>query len=211
MRRPVRNRSGIGLLLAVAVLPAHAQDMSDQARQYILSATNRGAVDRLVRETAARSSAGCSDLKSAGSMSVTPYRPLKFSADGKLVEGTSKEVIPASLCGEALRFNILNSVGQDGRVRHLALLTGTTLADPTLQRDAIQQAMIAATPASPAKCPDLMVRNTIFVALEESAFGGKRAWRENWVVQACGKPVQVEIKFVPDPTGTTIAARVPKP
>ena len=112
-------------------------------------------------------------------------------------------------------FYYIVPVGSSSRT---ALLPGTTIADPLLQRDGIRYATLAAEAngPKPAGCNTVRVVDTAFGAYGTPAPKARpgvdpRSWTENWTVDACGTSTLVKLSFLPDATGTTISAGVDRP
>ena len=91
-------------------------------------------------------------------------------------------------------------------------MPGGTIADPILQRDAINYARLGATVASK-DCKQLELVDTHFEAFglrePKTADPGPNArfrpWWETWTLVGCGRKFDVPINFIPDERGTTIA------
>ena len=120
-------------------------------------------------------------------------------------------------CGKSKTFNLFYNIVPGGQSSRTALLPGTTIADPLLQRDGIAYAKLAieANGPKPAGCKAIRVIDTAFGAYGPAAPAVRpgvdpRSWNENWTVDACGTAAIVKISFLPNATGTTISATVDK-
>ena len=118
----------------------------------------------------------------------------------------------ASGCGTDRLLNALTIIGPDGSLHTEALLPGTTITDPQLQRDSVPYAA-GAIGQLPPGCEQGGVVNTRFVGVDgeppgtrPSPGGQPRPWTEVWTLQACSKRTDVTIHFTPDQTGTEIRA-----
>jgi hypothetical protein len=101
-------------------------------------------------------------------------------------------------CKPEVRRTFLLASTKDG-IRSAELAPGGTIADATLQRDVLQGVMAATIGRAPAKCKDVRVRDTRVT----SAAGVSQPWTEVWTLGACGRSIDVEVRFVPSPRGGT--------
>jgi hypothetical protein len=115
-------------------------------------------------------------------------------------------------CSQSGIFNVMTFVGKTGQIRTIGLLPGTTRANPILQRDAAQAALVGAFLRAPAGCKPSQSQRIIDTAFIE--FSGApaadvpsgrdpRPWKENWTVLVCNAQIIVPLHFTPDATGTT--------
>lgn len=75
---------------------------------------------------------------------------------------------------------------------------GTSIADPTLQKDAVTNVFIAAIANSNNKpCKDLVISNTEYIKHQD------KKWEEVWTVRNCGSHIPVQLLFTPDGKGGT--------
>lgn len=117
-------------------------------------------------------------------------------------------------CGETRILNILFLFTPNGKMRRIALLPGTTIADARLQQDALMYAEMGMQNLMPSlDCKDIQYTNTSFVAFGEAnpqvpPGRDNRSWTEEWTVRACGVTGIVTMHFIPDATGTTISSGV---
>ena len=134
------------------------------------------------------------------------YKPLVFDGSGHPMDGAWKQSVAQKGCGQDRVLNVVfwldpNTHAVNGR----PLFPGTTRSDPTLQKDAMPFAGMAAR--WPEKdCKTGYVETTEFLAetgtLVEGAKG--KPWDELWTLTSCTKVAKVTLHFVPDSTGTTI-------
>lgn len=201
----------VSLALAVPLLRAGADDGSLELARILQDNVNRQVVIETAREQNRHLPDTC-DAATYSETSRSVLSPPLIDGTGKLVEGAWLQRIIASGCGTHRQLNILTFAQHDGALRRTALLPGTTIADPLLQQDAIQSALVQAHRLIPPACLQARVFETRFVEFEgtpSSTVHGQvvRPWREDWRVEGCGKRVVVPVHFVPDPTGTTILAK----
>jgi hypothetical protein len=83
---------------------------------------------------------------------------------------------------------------------------GLTRGNPTLQADARKFAQPLVQTAAPA-CKNAYLDNTSILA-SPAADIPHSPWSEIWTIDACGVPVNIQLDFTPDSTGTLIGARV---
>lgn len=148
----------------------------------------------------------CAALVSAGS-TVTMLTPVAFAADGYPVSGLWRQSFPVSGCGNDTTINFFFRGQPDEKIASIIGVPGETRADLTLQRDALKYAHLGAQAVAPG-CTNGHVRHTRYDGVADAR---TKAWRERWIVAACGRNVEVPITFTPDSTGTTITAQMPKP
>ena len=155
--------------------------------------------------TALSVEAGIADQVAGGNLArlrQTPsYQAAVISAAYKI------EHVAVAGCARPWRVNVLVRVVSPGSLATIALLPGSTHADPVLQRDATLYA-VAAAAADPKGCKPIYIADTAFLAADAGrpAIEGKPAWSERWSVMQCKTRTDVEMRFIPDATGTTIAA-----
>ena len=87
------------------------------------------------------------------------------------------------------------------------MLPGTSRAEPTLQKDSLEYAAMAASIPED-NCEKAWVDNTEFLNLTAETQEGAKSepWDEKWTLISCTKKAEVLMHFIPDKTGTTIAA-----
>jgi hypothetical protein len=101
-------------------------------------------------------------------------------------------------CKPQVRRTFLLVSTKDG-TRSAELAPGGTIADATLQRDVLQGVMAATIGRVPGKCKDAQVRDTRVT----SATAPSQPWSEIWTLGACGRSIDVEVRFAPSPRGGT--------
>lgn len=113
-------------------------------------------------------------------------------------------------CGESKIYNALFSVNPTtGEIEHEAYIPGNTMANPLLVRDAMASALISATARSNMQhCKDVTVFDMqVTDAPRTVQTNGTRTlgggWREKWIMNVCGKTVDVPITFTPSRSGGT--------
>jgi hypothetical protein len=138
--------------------------------------------------------------------------PPRLDAEGKVASGAWKESILETGCGTSRLLNALTEVAPDGSLETRALLPGTTITDPELQRDSVKYAA-AGMGDMPPGCDEGGVIDTKFIGVDGAPRGvlpvpgaSTRPWSELWTLQACGKRAEVTMHFRPDATGTAIHA-----
>ncbi len=182
---------------------------------------NTPAEQQAVRENAIAdwnlSSAPCPTAQGA-LVDVAFYKMPTFNAAGAPTSGVWKLTTKWTGCGKSKTFNLFYNIVPGGSSSRTALLPGTTIADPLLQRDGIRYATLAAEAngPKPAGCNTVRVVDTAFGAYGTPAPKARpgvdpRSWTENWTVDACGTSTLVKLSFLPDATGTTISAGVDRP
>jgi hypothetical protein len=106
-------------------------------------------------------------------------------------------------CGKTKRNNLLVEVQKDGP-RADILLPGETFATPRQMTEAIPMVGAYAAPSLEKVCKEIRVADTRIVkppVVAKGAKGPTAPWKENWVVQGCGKQVDVPVTFTPNPKG----------
>ena len=118
------------------------------------------------------------------------------------------EHVTVAGCGRPWQLNVLFQVLVPGSIATVALLPGTTHANPVLQKDGALYAFIAAG-VDAKGCKPIYIADTTYVAQssETPAIPGKPAWLERWSVAQCQQRTEVEMSFTPDRAGTTIKTR----
>lgn len=169
-------------------LPALAQPADPGAR--VLETARQSMVQANCAAATARQATAPTPLVDQTVRAATYYRVL--------VEG----------CGQRRQMNYVHIVLHDGNTRLLAMLPGTTAADPLLQRDALGAARMSAQAAVP-ECREVRPVGTDFDSpdAEPGAARRTRPWTETWHFDACGTAVRVPMLFTPTASGTSFTAR----
>lgn len=198
----------IATLSAFHTPPALADTAADE-KAYLASPETREAA-RVALKTAAEQVMPACATYSADDASTVVYKNLRLR-NGRPEDGLFRESATVHGCGTSRRISVLGLVRPDGNVQRVALLPGTTLGDPIVQRDAIPYAISGAAKRIPAQCHDVRVKNTDFIGYDPATIENKKPWREIWTVSACQATIAVDMLFRPDSDGTTIIARPHKP
>jgi hypothetical protein len=204
------------VFIAVPLVGARADDSSlgiassSELDRIMQDNANRQAVIETAREQNQQLPNPC-DSATYTETSRTVLNPPQVDGTGKLIGGSWLQSVIATGCGTRRQLNVLTLPQHDGALRRIALLPGTTIADPLLQRDAIQYVMVQAHRLIPPDCGQASVVETRFVEFEGTPLStvhgsAVRPWREDWRVEGCGKRVIVPVRFTPDSSGTTIHA-----
>lgn len=101
-------------------------------------------------------------------------------------------------CKEALRRSLL-VIDQDGKLKVIGLLPGTTGADPNLQMDAVNIVSGAAVTRIP-DCDDVSITDTEMLQAPPPEGG---PWTERWTVSGCKKSEAIDVNFTPSAQGGT--------
>jgi hypothetical protein len=185
---------------------------SPQFQQFALRPENhQGVVKVLQAQWFQTIGTACASIKPVD-WRVTIYQPVRFNPDGTAASGLWKEIVTSEGCGVRKVFNVGSVVNQDGSIRRIGLLPGTTHADPQLEADGLIQARAAAVGVLPKDCAQTMIIDTNFLtpegvpALKTVPGRDPQPWREEWTVKGCDAKAIVIMHFVPDATGTGIHA-----
>ncbi|HEY2526913.1 MAG TPA: hypothetical protein VGJ20_03030 [Xanthobacteraceae bacterium] len=210
-RRSALRLAIIGVALAVALVGGRAEDASLELARIVKDSANQQAVTEFAREQNGQLPGACDKATYNETSRALVLSPPQVDGSGKLIAGAWLQSVIATGCGTSRQLNMLTSAQPDGTLRRIALLPGTTIADPQLQRDGIQFAMGGVGQLMPPDCRrEARVVETRFVEFEGPPAStvqpvrAARPWREDWTVEGCGKRVVVPVHFIPDPTGTTI-------
>lgn len=138
-----------------------------------------------------------------------------FDAAGNPLSGQWRVLTWIDGCGEERIINLQFWFLRDGKLTTTLLLPGTSIANLTLQRDAIFYAMMGMATIAPKDCKEHPVIDTRFKSwdsgeLPQAKGAVRRPWTEEWTVRLCGVTGVVPMHFVPDAKGTTIHSEVLK-
>jgi hypothetical protein len=204
----------IPALAAVAVLcgppSLHAAEIPLAFRQYVARPEHVAAVGEHARSFIAKDPS-CK-LETARIVGASLLTPVTFGPDGTPTSGTWKEIMRVDGCSRSGVYNVATAVDASGGIHVFGLLPGTSIADPQLERDAIDRALIAARLKALPNCTETYVVDTAFESYADTANPGveagreARTWRERWTVQGCAVTILVEMTFTPHPGGTGIVA-----
>lgn len=146
---------------------------------------------------------GCKDIKDFKLESLTLLRAV---TDEHGRNGMWRSRYRMNACGKNEFGNVLVLDHNGTRVLGVGN-PGDSIADPLLQNDVKTSFMLAAS-ARIKDCNEApKVRNTRVVEAPQTKGD---PWREVWVATACGKDVEVPIRFAPDATGTGFVVEMPK-
>lgn len=159
----------------------------------------------------ARAMLASGDCREAEPKIVSP--PTRM--DDPLVPGALRQSVLVEGCGGRGLLNFMVLPAPGGGERVAPMFPGTTITEPTLQRDGLRQAIVAAKAVAP-DCDGFTVNGTRFDGPRDlPARGGKVAqpWKETWLLGACGRSVAVPMEFVPNERGASISvdARAVRP
>jgi hypothetical protein len=133
------------------------------------------------------------------------YKPMAFDNSGHPTQGAWKQSVAEKGCGQDRLLNVFFWLDPNtNSLRAMPLFPGTTRADPTLQKDAMPHAALAAQ--WPEKnCKIGYMENTEFLTENGEPLDGKgKPWDELWTLASCTKKAKVTLHFIPDKTGTTV-------
>jgi hypothetical protein len=182
----------------------------NQMQAFIGSDVYKGLLTRALAGLPQTAFPRCPTLVS-GAAKVTIVKPMSFAGDGFPNAGLWKQRISVKGCGNDTVLNFYFSAGADEKINTVIGIPGATLADLTLQRDAVLFANTGAM--SVAKdCKKFDVTNTRFEgfglskppAPDPGPGNHFRPWRETWTVVGCGHMIDVPLDFIPDEKGTQI-------
>lgn len=152
----------------------------------------------------------CPALKS-GNSNLLIIKPVSFGQSGYPNGGAWKQTFPVSGCGNDTILNLYFFAGADEKVNTAIGIPGTTLADPILQRDAVQYANIGSSLAAK-DCKLFLVKNTKFesfgLSIPPTPDPGPsqrfRPWWETWTMVGCNRTFRTPMNFIPDAKGTRV-------
>jgi hypothetical protein len=135
--------------------------------------------------------------------------PPTFDQAGVPTSGAWHVVSQVEGCGEARIMTVFYFFPKGGEMKRITGLPGTTIADLTLQRDALPYAIVGMAGLAPKDCKSTLFTNTRFVGFGQTIAQSipgpiKRDWTEEWTVWSCGVTGIVTMRFTPDATGTGI-------
>jgi hypothetical protein len=192
--------------------PQQAQDLPPTLLPLLTRPDHKAALLEAAHAVDASGVPACPDATYVTTGEIGVLHPPKLDAEGKVASGAWKESIQETGCGTVRLLNALTEVRPDGSLETRALLPGTTITDPELQRDSVQYAA-AAMGEMPPGCDVGFVVDTKFIGVDGAPPGALpvpgapvRPWSERWTLQACGKRAEVRMHFTPDATGTAIHA-----
>ncbi len=146
---------------------------------------------------------------------LTIYAPAQFDAKGELVAGIWSEKVIESGCGTGPRqLNVLTMLQPGSQPARIPTMPGSTHADPTTQRNALQYAEAVAVRGSPPGCKQEVFTDTQFdgytgLPNPDLTNRDSRAWREVWLLSACGTNYVIGLTFTPNEKGIELTATNP--
>ncbi len=148
----------------------------------------------------------CSSARFELKDTVAIYARPSFDNSGAITGGAWKQVVSEEGCSARRTLNVLVWVKEPRAIAMMPLLPGTTHANPQLQKDGMQYAVMQA--GGPEKdCATGYVADTEFLEREAAPQGARSSpWREAWTLASCTKRTRVVMRFIPDSTGTQIVA-----
>jgi hypothetical protein len=213
----MRNIAMAAVCCALAGASATAQNVDKavdkRVGDYLRSAKVRGALASAIQQQTRASNPDCKDVKIASTSQFSILKQIEFGgANGAAKEGNWIESVKVTSCGVERRHNI-QTVIVDGKIKMLAKMNGSSIANAVLQRDAATLLPAAVKTVAGRDCEKPEVVDTEFTEFQgEPVANAKdgpksRVWREEWRVKACGKEVSLPIVFTPTSTGTSIAVK----
>ena len=185
------------------VPPVASGAEADAFKRVVEGEAHKAAVLAAAERQNAGMPGGCEGMRFAPQDDFVFLEQLRFDADGRLQAGAWLERVTGNGCGGSRQFNVATAA-QGGDVRRATLFPGTTRADFELQRNSLRQvaagAAVAVPGCTPALLAGLRVVDTFFVS-----FTGpldlpreRQPWAEIWLVAACGRFVELPIRFAPE-------------
>ena len=187
--------------------PTFAALVQQPAWQDPLLAAARAQAKQLPGECAAASFKPSSDL-------IVYVQP-QFSPQGALTQGIWSERVDETGCGAPRQLNILTVLQPGAAPTRIPTMPGSTHADPSTQKTALEYAQAVAVRASPPNCRTQSFINTRFdgytgLPNPEITDGRQsRAWREVWTLYACGSTYDIELTFTPNSKGMQLVGTNP--
>lgn len=190
---------------------AHGQDVGAEAREFLATPEyNHNAMSALEPQVPRLIPANCRAGLHGSGMLRSP--DLHFAADGRPDKGWIRVSYDTDGCGSPRTFNVWVVARASGAPRFVAGVPGSSKADLALQADATRwfRTAVVAAPFTPSGCKDIRLLDTRFDAFTgnaaDAARMAARPWHETWHAYACGHTGDIDMRFSPDATGTTIAA-----
>jgi hypothetical protein len=205
--------------LVAGIASAHAQGPDQRLARYVASHEYADAVMGRAEEADRLRKTGCDQPKALRHALFQVLDPPRFAEGSDVpIAGVWMDRVDIDRCGAAVAENIL-VVAEEGAVKFVRLLPGTTRASPLLQHDAMQPAISAAVvkkdnaeKAGAKPCPDQegttvsdtrFVRERVPIVNDPSGRMTAGAWDETWTFLFCGREVPVQIYFDADGSGGT--------
>jgi hypothetical protein len=203
-----RVQSALPLALALAASAAWPDSPPTRLANFVQRPEQQSAMASLASNQWKALYGNCDSLELKGAQ-LLAQGAVEFDADGFPKKGLFSVAYRLAGCGQEHRLTVVSVVAPDGTLKRQASLPGTTIADVLLQRDSLPYARLALARVEPRDCTSMRVLDTRFLTYgaEGPAVApgrDKRAWNEQWTVDACGTEAIVTMHFVPDATGTAI-------
>ena len=194
------------MLLLPATAQAHRTSVAMQFAAVLQESGHRQLVLYTAKQTPVWTRISCRAARFARAPEIGVYVRVQFDKSGIPISGEWREGVVASGCGAPITLNVLTLITAPATLATGYLLPGDTIADPILQNYA-QSFALKAAGGLPNGCTDAYVANTKFVGYDGPGSAGNIGpWKEVWTLHLCGPPRRVLMQFIPDATGTTIAA-----
>uniref|UniRef100_UPI00131DD00E hypothetical protein n=1 Tax=Acidisphaera sp. L21 TaxID=1641851 RepID=UPI00131DD00E len=160
----------------------------------------------------------CAAAKFKPTGELIVYAPAEFEPDGTLSGGVWNERVDVTGCNAPIRLNILTVLQPGGAPSRIPTMPGDTRADPATQKNALGYAQAVAIRYMTAMQPGC--RQQVFTNTQFDGYTGlpiaeiqngrpNRAWRENWMLFACGQTYSITITFTPNAKGLQLSATNP--
>lgn len=198
----------VGIIVFAATPGATQQIASGNLAKLRQTSAYQQAVIAGAYKTTSWLNAKCEAPKtSLGKELAAASMPIVVDAQQQAQSGSWIEHVAVEGCDRPWQLNVLVVVRQPGSLETFPLLPGTTRADSLLEKDGAFYAFTAA-PIDPKGCKPIYVADTKFLSTlnDTPLIAGKPGWSEQWTVAQCEKRSSIEMRFVPDRSGTTITS-----
>lgn len=183
--------------------------------QLIATPASQAAVVLAAKGQFTQSPGACAAAQFSPTGETNIFQLPAFGADGKPYVGAWTESVKVAGCGAERLLNVLTIAHADGEPVRVALMPGTSHADPVTQKAALQYAQAVASRSPPPGCRQLAFTDARFLKYDGSpnpeVRDGRdaRPWSEDWFVVECGNTYSINIRFKPNATGTQLAGSNP--
>jgi hypothetical protein len=159
-------------------------------------------IERNLKEQIEKRPVECKDISFGSAWTFAMFRPITVNAAGDVESGVWREGYEVVACGIKRQLNIIY-IAENGTLKSVAGMPGSSIADPILQRDA----GMAFYARGGKDCKQAFALDTKFMGYTDAALDAKpgqpqRSWREDWTLWACGKEIVVPFTFTPNARGT---------
>jgi hypothetical protein len=205
------ERSRWALLLSILGCCAAAAQDSNQARlQSIINDPRlKQSVEGVAGHATVMVEQKCPTAAYAANGKFEIIQQPTFDAAGNPLSGAWKQVVDEQGCNASHLLNVFVRVKDGGGLAVSSLLPGTTHADPTVQKEALDKAVAAANSVPHSGDPDCRtgyVADTKFTAEQDAKDATGPEWREVWTLISCSRQFLVPMSFRTDQKGTIVAA-----